>query len=561
MVNERTVRDTALPGARVSTSAPIAAFGGGQALENSTNAARELNNQSRGFAVDAANERLKVIAQQKKYADDLRIQEADLELSKFQTDLQIKVKGMGGKDALQAPEIVSSSWKKNADAIRASLANDEQRMQFDKINAVRYADTYKNTNEHVFTQIKKYDDESTDAYIVNAQNNAANNYMDTAEDGQISQAIFQQEQALRRYAERNGIPDEVLEKKIFDARSKTHTAVIDQMLSNDADQLAMEYFKNNKENIDPEKRVKIEESIDKAMLTGEGQRKADEIFVKFKDNRNAAFLNVDNTIKDPKLKKSVEDQLERMFTRQSLNLRAQNQQDFQIASQLVEQNKPVPANLSGRLTAAQNSALDRRLKQVNAQVEPQTDWATYYDLKMMAANNPNGFVSENLIQYRHQLSNSEFKDLTNIQSQISKNPGSSNATLGGFRTTTQVINDTLTSAGFNVKSKNANDVKRIADFRRAVDERLQILQEQTGKKPRADEVQKVTDSLLIDVITKRGGFMGLFDSKKKAFELQYKDIPVSDRDMIIKEMKKRGKVPTERSILEYYRIGKTRDGR
>lgn len=553
MSRDTSVRQEALPGVRVDTTEPLAAFGGGEALTRTQEAVRGINKDAMTFAL-----------QEKQNADDIRVQDADLQASIAQTDIQTKAKNMLGKDALNAPDYVEQEWKKRTDKIREGLSDENQKRAFDKIHAVRYADLYNFTQNHVSVEGKKYDGELTDAYLKNAQNVAATNYQDVAPGGQIEQSIFLQEQALRKYGDRNGIPKELLDNKIATTTSATHSAVIDQMLANKNDQLASNYYKEKKANILPEDRIKLEKAIEAGALLGEGQRAADEIFAKHSDNRNAAFDYVKNKIKDPELRKQTESQLESMFTRQSQAIRADNYKNYQLASQLVEQNQTPPANLTVGLTAEQNAALKRRQKQVNAGEQPNTDWTVYYNLKNMAADKKNDFMNENLLEYRHVLADQEFKDLTNLQGQLKKNDSTAQVQLNGFRTTTQVINDTMMSAGINVKSKRPEDQKKVSAFRRQVDEHVQILQEQTGKKARSEDVQKIADNLLITAINKRPGIMGIFDREKKVFEIQYKDVPTTDRTAIMRELKKRGRPITERAVLEYYLKGiefrKGRDG-
>lgn len=541
-----TVQPGALPGVRVDTNQPLSTFGGGSAAAQTTETAKSLNNQVSSDVMD-------VVIKQKQNADDVRIQDADLEASRAQTDIQTKATQMLGKDALGASDFVEEEWKKRSGTIREGLSNDAQRQSFDKIQKVRSADLYRITQQHTAVETRKYDDATTEAYLNNTMNTAAVNYLDSQPGGQVDQNIFLQEQAVRKYGARYGISDDTLNSKISDVKSKTYTAVINQMLANKQDQMADEYYKSKKDFIAADDRTKLETAIEQGIMLGEGQRQADDIFSKNSGNRNAAFERA-SKIKDPELRKQTEGELERMFTRQSQAERADNQKSYQLASQLVEKNETPPANITVNLTADQRKSLASRQKQINAGVQPNTDWDSYYKLKTMAAENKNQFARENLMEYRHILADAEFKDLTNLQSSLARNDAAAQSSLNGFRTSKQIVDDTLVSAGINVDSKRPSDQRRIAQFRRMIDENIQIIQGQTRKEAGPEDVQRIADNLLINTIVKHGGFMGL-DKEKKVFELEYKDIPTKERMVIIGEMKKRGKIPSERTVLEYYRRG------
>lgn len=540
IVDQNTVRDTALPGVRVDTTQSESAFGGGRAAEQVNAAAHGLNEDTQKF-----------ILKKREEADDLVVQEADLNASKAQTDIQVKVSQMQGKDSLEAPDYADTEWKKQSDAIREGLSTENQRQRFDKIRAARYADIYRATQVHVATETQKYDTAMTEAYLENSKNEAANNYLDIGPDGRVQTSLIQQEAALRKFADRHGIPDELVKKQIEKSKSDTLKGVVEQMLNNNNDTMADAYYKQIKDQILPDDREKLDQAIEKSVLLGNAQREADKVFGKYANNRNAAFEFVKNKIKDDNLRKETENQLDRMFTRKSLGDRQENQKTYQIASQMVEKNQEPPSTLRIGMTAEQNAALDRRLKQVNAGIQPNTDWSKYYELKTLAASDKNSFIKENLMEYRHILADAEFKDLTNLQGQMSKNDPNADVHLNGYRTSTQIVSDTLMSAGVNTRSKNTKDMQKVATFRRMVDENVQILQEQTGKKAKPEDVQKIADNLLINTIVKGGGWFGM-DAKKKIFEIQYKDVPQQDRADITRELRKRNRPVTEQAILQYY---------
>ena len=256
---ETSVRSSPLPSVRVNTSEPLSAFGGGDALTQSSNAARGLNNEVSGKAFD-------IMAQQKQNADDVRVQAVDLELSKTQTDLQVEINNMRGENAFGAPDYAEKEWKSRTDKIREKLSNDQQRAQFDRIHMARSADIYRSTQNHVASEAKQYDMDTTNAYVANAQNQAALNYMDVGPDGMVEQSIYQQEQALNKYGMRNGIPAPVMEQKIAANKSKTYTAVIEQMLNAHDGYAATEYLKMKKSDISLDDQEKITKMFEKSSI-------------------------------------------------------------------------------------------------------------------------------------------------------------------------------------------------------------------------------------------------------------------------------------------------------
>ena len=256
---ETSVRNEALPGVRVNTQQPLSAFGGGDSLNTTNQAARGLNNEMSGAAFE-------VMAKQKKDADDVRLQAADLELSKAQTDVQIQANDMRGENAFGAPEFVDKEWKSRSDKIREGLAGDYQKAQFNRIHAARSADLYRSTQNHVAAEAKQYDLDTTNAYVENAQNQAKLNYMDVGPEGQVEQSIYIQSQALARYGYRNGVPAPIMEQKIAANKSKTYAGVIEQMLNAHDGYAATKYLKMKKSEISLDDQEKITKMFEKSSV-------------------------------------------------------------------------------------------------------------------------------------------------------------------------------------------------------------------------------------------------------------------------------------------------------
>lgn len=532
-------------GPRVSVDAPLEAFGGGQSLQNVSNANRALNQQT-----------LDIVVREKQNADQVMFLDADNQLAQKENDILYN-KDTGalnkrGKDTFGLHDTVNDEFTKAAAEIEKNLKNDNQRASFRRSAQSRQMNLNKQIDVHVGQERRAFDDAQTQASIANDTNDAVLNYGDPV---RVAMALENQRAKIIDKANRNGLPDEWTKMTTDQTFSKTHSAVIDQMLADGNDLAADQYFKENKDEILSDDRVKLEKALHEGAVLGDAQRNADEIFLK-SDNRNEAFEKA-KKIKDPELRKETEAQLERMFTRQSTAERQDSIRQFNLASDIVEQGSKPPANIWANLNATQRGALDARLKQVVAGVQPSTDWATYYNLKTMASEQKNEFTKENLMQYRHVLADAEFKDLANLQGQLNKNDAGAQASLNGYRTSKQIIDDTLISAGYKPNSKKPDEMRRVANFRRMVDEQVSILQDQTQKKAKSEDIQRIADNLLINRIVKHGGFLGLSDSNKRTFELSTKDvavddIPVMERAKIESFLRRRQLPITQENVIGLY---------
>lgn len=230
------VRTEALPGVRVNTNAGDAeAFGGGASLDAATTAARNTAQIGEKIAIQA-----------KQNADEVRFMDADLQLSKLQTQNELNAKKMQGKDAAGALDAVDKDWTKGVEEVMKGLSNNEQRAAVSRAAKVRYSEMNKSVQSHMINEAQKLDTSTTADYVATAQNDAALNSHDPS---RIKLSIYQQEQAIIGYGHRTGQSKENITKALQDARSNTHSAVIEAMLGSGQIDAAKAYYNENKKQL------------------------------------------------------------------------------------------------------------------------------------------------------------------------------------------------------------------------------------------------------------------------------------------------------------------------
>lgn len=227
------VKTQAIPGVRVNTNAGDAeAFGGGQSLEALSAASRNTAQVGENIAIQA-----------RQNADEVRFLDADLQLSKLQTQNELNAKKLQGKDAAGALDYVDKEWTKGVDEVMKGLSNNQQRAAVSRAAKVRYSEMNKSVQSHMVGEAQKLDTATTVDYVANAQNVAALNANDPS---RINLSIYQQEQAIIGYGHRTGQSKENITKALQEARSGTHSAVIEALLGSGQIDAAKAYYDENK---------------------------------------------------------------------------------------------------------------------------------------------------------------------------------------------------------------------------------------------------------------------------------------------------------------------------
>ncbi len=196
---------------------------------------------------------------------------------------------------------------------------------------------------------------------------------------------------------------------------------------------------------------------------------------------------------------------------------------------------------------------------------PETDWAVYYDLTTQASSTAlqDQFLQTDLLaKYGTKLAPQHLKEVIDLQARLRAKDGSAEATLDGYRTNAQIVNDGLAGVGIDPtpRAGDTTTAKKVAQFRRLVDERVAGWKRQTGKPEiPTGEVQAIVDDLL-----KKGQVPGtgyFWNDRKHAFELgpgetlvldDVAAIPPRDRALIAADLVKRGQPVTDAAVLTRY---------
>lgn len=552
-VREQSVALRPVSGVRVSTDAPLEAFGGGAAV-----AGVERATQGVVGVFD------KIVQDEKRRADQVSVLEADQKLSALETrllhDPEAGALNKRGKDAFGLPETVMGDFGKGVEEIEAELGNDDQRMAFRRMVVQRQSDIDRNLQRHVSGEMRRHDDQTTESYLANERDAAAANYKD---DDRVAMAIGRQRAAVVDHAQRNGLPEEYIKQKTAEVTSQTLSTVVTRMVSDGDDLAAKKYYETNRDLFTGRDQERLVGVLEEASLRGESQRNTDAIVAKAPTM--TAALEEARKIEEPKLRDETTRRVREFYGLKKQAEEEARAEQFQYAANVLEQTggnrDQIPADVWMNLSLSERNAIDARAKQLREGIPPTTDWGTYYELKTLAsdASTRAGFLKTNLIEHRHKLGDAEFKDLVNLQAQLRRGDDSAETELMGYRTTQQIVSQALGQAGIDASPKpGSKDAARLASFARQVDEQIVEIQERTGKKATTEERQRIVDNLMVKGAVERGW---LWDTRKPVFEaepgdeieVQYEDVPAREKSYIEAALKARGLPVDERTVTEMYR--------
>lgn len=502
---------------------------------------------------DVAN----VFEAKRREADDIQFAELESQFTINKNTLQGEVSQRKGKNAVGARDFARSRWEELNKPI-LEQANPRVKARLEAVGLAHFGQVDNFSQRHELQQIQEYDNNVTTTSIKTAQDDAVVNYTNPEV---VQMSLAKVEAAIRLNGQRQGQASEVIEANISQAKSATHSKVLSRMVNKGEDLTAQNYFKRFKDQFTGADLAKAEAVLEEASIRGESQRTTDQLLAKF-DNQQEALKKA-RDIKDPKLRDETVRRVKSRFQEQKILQEQAEEQIFESAINTIESTgstEEIPREDWAQFSLPERNGLIKYAQDAKRGIRPETNWETYYDLKTQASvpgKTREKFMRTNLIKLRSELSDTEFKEMIKLQTDLRQGKGSSK-TLDGFRSDNQIVNDIMRSAGIDpTPNPGTDESKEVALLRQRIEEIVRVRQDRTGKKITNDELTDIANTMITEVVTDRGF---IFDTTKRVFELgpedqvnvRIDDIPTNERLKIESAFRRKGIPVTEDKIVDMY---------
>jgi hypothetical protein len=562
---QRQVLPSAVPGVRKQSAETEISTGAGlqRAKAQTGQAIARVGETLFGVAVEQVEkERIR--------ADNTALLEAENELARWEHkrlyDPSTGALTVKGKDAMPLPETVSEEFNTLSGDIAKRLVTPRQRELFAKMRVNHGLNLDLTLRRHVAGEMERYAAGELEANVQNHVNEAIANANDPARIGeQLNHALA----AIAAGGPQAGMGPEALEAAAAAVKTETHAGVVKRLLAQNKDKAAKAYFEETKDQIDGEKLAELERALEAGTTLGEAQRAADKItreggtFARQRDKAKA--------IEDPEVRKEALALIEHEEIVQTRMRREDEEKRMVDAYNIIDRTKGVTGiapDLWASFDGPTRSAMHHYAKLLAAGNGIKTDIETYQALLDQAANDPTTFNTQNLLNYRHKLDDTEYKQIASLQ--LSLRQGDRKATeeaLGGYRTEAAIINTALEQAGIDPSDKKK--AGPVAFLRQQVAEKAAALTALHGKKPTNADIQGIVDSILQQPVTTPGSWWALVnpigydlgDQSKRLIDLTISDVPKADRAQIEQALKARGWIVNDANILDTYLRHQSRTGR
>ena len=538
---------------------PVVPVRQGPAVEEKQAAQFKLNTQLDEGVMTAQNSLSKatsdfastvsdIQAKAKNQADQMLVLEKRREFEKLKDQELYSPTGAlysKGKNAFESSERAKEKLSLAGQELTSSLQNENQKFLFDNYLGDQEVDIGHRLTVHTSKEINDYDNDLTKSSLEGLKNRAVTDFSDP---NKLARNLADQEILIRQNGERNGLPPEAIDNMVLGQKSATHMSVLSKMSANEMDIGASKYFKAVKNSMTEADQIQATKMLQESSYRGQSQRFVDNLV------RNGGTLETGlaeaSKIQEPRLREDTENRLIRVM---GLRKQAEDQRQESIqlnALNLIDQGKgieAIPVEQWSSLDDNRRGGIMTYIGRKARGEDRKTDFETYYDLKELAAKNPETFAKVNLLEYQSKLGNSELKSMIDLQTGVKSGK---KGMLDGFMTDQQVVKAAMEEAGI----KNKKDQ---AEFMAVIDS------ETVKNRPKNnDELRQLVNKKLTKVITDKGF---IYDSTKFEYQLdpakdkiegvKYNSIPREEKARITEFLKRKGMPVTEQSVEALYTQG------
>lgn len=302
-------------------------------------------------------------------ANNLWVLGAESRMAEKQLEIESNARKRNGRDAFNLHDETEKEFDDFAKELEDEANNEDQKLALQGIKTSRGTSLNRTITGHVNNQIEVVETQESDAYRFNLQNSAAAHYEDPV---RIAEDFLKFNAAVDDEVERQGLDPEARKAFKLGETTKFHVGVINQMLANEDNVSAKQYFKDNADEMTAESRRRLTPSMDEAGLRADAQAETDRIMnlktgVSITDDEITWTQRFEEAkkIKEPKLRDEVTRRLDTEFARQNRLERAADNDNYMSALNQVEDTKgthpkdTIGADRWGRMTEAQRNSLIR----------------------------------------------------------------------------------------------------------------------------------------------------------------------------------------------------------
>lgn len=497
-----------------------------------------------------------VVREEEHRIDNAAVNDARRELLDFETEQTDWLSKQKGENVFSAKAQIDKAADAKREEINKRLKNDRQRLAFREVEGNWRVGLNRSSSRYIAAEMDNHYD-SVDNKLIETSTRAAQKAASIRDFDRVQQEWDDQEKVLAGLADRKGL-DATQRKALLDERkSEFHAGVVTQLMADENDIVATDYFMANKSEIDTKAQWSLGKQLEIGNTRAAAQTLADQYMAKH-DNNFGLAVDEARKIKNPKVREATLGNIRQAKSDNEAAIKLNEDDAFTSAMQVVQQygdvNK-IPPDTLVRVGVDGQNTLEKMALEVREKSTPTTDQKVWNEFSEKAKDRNwlSGLSEKDFSNYLFGM-DEEKRDrasaLRDAAIKAAKGDAKAKDFLRNDATLRQLVLTKVIDAGLiDAKKKTADytqeDETILNNTVAEASSQLERLQVENKRKATVDEERSVVNGLLmkhVKVKVEKPWYQ--FDSTKKISELTgeeldkayvpYKSVPIVNRDAIRK---------------------------
>ena len=346
-----------------------------------------------GELASGINDVVAVVREEEKRIDNAAGNDARRQLLELETEKDEWLSQQKGENAFTAKAKFDKDIDARSAKIKEGLKNDRQRRLVEEIEADWRVGVNRKASRTIAAEMDNHYDNS-DKGLIEASTRASQKSASVGDFDRVQNEWADQEKVLAGLADRKGL-SKVERQAMLDARkSDFHVGIVTQLISDEKDILATDYFTSNKSEIDTKAQLALGNQLDIVNTRNESRKQVDYAIKKFNGDERQV-LNYLNKLPDTKVADAAASRYKTRISEDAALDSIENDKSFTTALNTIEQSgdfDQIDPVILANISAEDRKTLEMRANQVVAGESPKQNHAKWnefnrtYDDRMKLAS-------------------------------------------------------------------------------------------------------------------------------------------------------------------------------
>lgn len=367
-----------------------------------------------------------------------------------------------GRDAIASSQAVYDDLDKTIAGSMNRLTNERQKRMF-----AERADKFRQSisrriDEHVGTQVHKFETGEKNAAAQNAREAAATNWNDP---DRVRLEFDNGQKAVLGLAELNGEGPEVSTARLNTFRSDFHRSIVESAMAGNDVKFAGEYLAKYGGDINANDRERLQGAVENQMVNYTAMGEAERILFGATSLADARKQTKD--IKDLRVREQTDRHIMSEFSRREDAAKADRDAAFEMGSKVIEGGGTtlmVNPALMARMSSEQIAALERRQEQIAKRQEVKTDPKVWMQVREMTPEQITKMSQADVWALRADLSESDWREMVDKREMFIRAAGKETPETSEHLSFEKAVDDAARRAGILSYMKSDQAVE-LANFR------------------------------------------------------------------------------------------------